>query len=348
MSTRAHVLGPRLRAVESAALSRPPPPPALALGDLARHHAETTRYALDHPAALRRLRAATGALGRVGTVDHLVPALLEQAMALVGADLGDVQVLDPSVDALRLVAHAGFDHTFADVFGLVTDDGTASGRALRRGCQVWLPDVELDEGFAPYRSTAAAYGVRSVQSTPLLDYAGRVVGVVSTHWREPHLPDPVDLHLLEMYADYAGERVATLLRGRAGASDEHWEAWQVATAMLDAVLDAPSDVPLTASPAGPATPGEAGSPAIPRARSGPFVRALRSDGRIGALADLVVREVFATGLELDCTRAMATDPAVRTRLARATDSLDRLLADVRSTVLAIDDDAPVDAAPGTR
>ncbi len=337
VSTRVHVLHARLRAVESAALSRPPPPPALALGDLARHHAETTRYALDHPAALRRLRAATGAISPLGTLDQLLPALLEQAMALIGADLGDVQVLDPAVDGLRLVAHAGFDDTFADVFGLVDDDGTASGRALRRACQVSLPDVERDEGFAPYRTTAARYGIRSVQSTPLLDYAGRVMGVVSTHWREPHQPDPVDLRLLEMYADHAGERITTLLRGRAGASGEHWEAWQVATAMLDAVL-APS-------PDMPSVPSGARPPPVPRARAGPFIRALRSDGRFGGLADLVVREVFATSLELDSARAMATDPAVRERLARATDSLDRLLTDVRSTVLAVDDEGSVDPAP---
>ena len=333
MSARVHVLERRIRDIEAAVRHHrlPSGPDAR---DLAQHHAATIRVALDHPVALRRLQAATRAVADTETLDLLVPAVLEQAMSLLGTDLGDVQVLDPAADGLRLVAHSGFDDRFAEMFALVSDDATAYGRAFRHDCQVFIPDVELDEMFAPHRTVAASYGFRSVQSTPLRDYTGRIVGVVSTYWRAPRRADQVDLELLEVFADYSGQRIAMALPEGApqGLHGEERTAWRITTAMLDTLLGPPS-VPARE---GEEAPGGDTS-RLPPSRPGPFERALAADGRIGSLADLVVRDVFAAGLELDAVRSMSADSSVRARVLRISDMLDELIARVRSAALARDD-----------
>ena len=40
------------------------------------------------------------------------------------------------------------------------------------------------EDLETYRQT----GIRAVQSTPLVSRAGRLLGMISTHWRNPHQP----------------------------------------------------------------------------------------------------------------------------------------------------------------
>jgi hypothetical protein len=40
-----------------------------------------------------------------------------------------------------------------------------------------------------------------VQSTPAFGSSGRLVGVVSTHFRQPHLPSTRGLLLLEWYVE---------------------------------------------------------------------------------------------------------------------------------------------------
>jgi hypothetical protein len=53
---------------------------------------------------------------------------------LVGADMGNVQILDSQRGVLLIAAQCGFGQDFLDFFGEVSaDDDSACGRALRTG-----------------------------------------------------------------------------------------------------------------------------------------------------------------------------------------------------------------------
>jgi GAF domain len=107
-----------------------------------------------------------------------------------------------------LVTQAGFGPEFLEYFAVVDGDSqSVCGRTAKRRAQTVVADVRSDPSFAPHREIAAAAGFRAVQSTPLTDYAGRLIGVVSTHFRRPHRPSDRDLRLMELYADFAGEAV---------------------------------------------------------------------------------------------------------------------------------------------
>ena len=188
---------------------------SLGLEDLARRaeqFAAWTRLDLDEPQTARRLYTATRGLREIPRLGSLFAKILEGAMTLAGADRGNVQLLDPTTRALRIAAQCGFDAEFLEYFKVVDDGGSACGRAARARTQMVIVDVDLDAQFAAHRDIAAASGFRAVQSTPLVDGTGRLLGVVSTHYPRPYSPPERDLEIMKRYAELAGRVMADHLR----------------------------------------------------------------------------------------------------------------------------------------
>ena len=169
------------------------------------------RFDLDEPVVAQELYAAAARLRYVRRVESLADQVLEQVLSLARADRGNVQLADPASGALAIIAQHGFDAEFLDHFTVVDDDRSACGRAARHGAQLVITDVSIDPGFEPHREIAAAAGFRAVQSTPLADNTGRVVGMVSTHYPCPYAPPDRDLRIIERYADLVGQVLAARL-----------------------------------------------------------------------------------------------------------------------------------------
>ena len=166
------------------------------------------RLDLDQPQAARRLYSATRALREVPRPGLLFSKILEGALALAGADRGNVQVLDPATGSLRIAAQCGFGAEFLEYFAVVDDGRSACGRAARERAQTVIVDVDIDARFAPHRDIAAAAAFRAVQSTPLIEPNGRLLGVVSTHYPRPYSPSARDREIMKRYAELAGRVVA--------------------------------------------------------------------------------------------------------------------------------------------
>jgi hypothetical protein len=58
--------------------------------------------------ATRTLQAVSTKLIREGDLGSLLEEILGAALAVAGADFGNIQLLDPSLGALKLAAHRGF------------------------------------------------------------------------------------------------------------------------------------------------------------------------------------------------------------------------------------------------
>jgi PAS domain S-box-containing protein len=74
--------------------------------------------------------------------------------------------------------------------------------------RVIIQDVEIDPSFAPHRKIAAETGFRAVQSTPLFNYVGEPLGIVSTHFKQPHRPSERVLRLTDLYIRQAANVIA--------------------------------------------------------------------------------------------------------------------------------------------
>jgi GAF domain-containing protein len=140
-------------------------------------------------------------------------AVLDAAMALHGAQFGTLRLLDKNERDLIVVAHRGFSADFLWSTGVVSArDDCACGQALRGRESILIPDVTLDDGYAPFRLLAAREGYRSEQATPMIAADGRAFGVLSTFFAEPHLPTQLELSMGRLF----GAVAADLLRQRAG------------------------------------------------------------------------------------------------------------------------------------
>ena len=139
-----------------------------------------------------------------------IRVVLNDAVALHGAEFGNVQLA--ADDYLVIVAQRGFRTPFLDAFRRIrADTGTSCGRALRERRTVVIRDIELDEGYAAYRSVIRAVGCRSVTSTPLLTSNNVVIGVVSTAFVNVHEPTRIEIKTLDSYGEVAADHLHRVL-----------------------------------------------------------------------------------------------------------------------------------------
>lgn len=160
-------------------------------------------------AETKLLQGISAALVQHDRVEDLYGKIMDAAVTLMRSDYASMQMLYPergSRGELHLLAFRGFTPEAAKFWEWVRADSESTcGIALRTGRRVIMPDVEKCD-FMPSSEDRAMYlktGIRAVQSTPLLSRTGRLVGMLSTHWRAPHHPSERDLRLLDILAPQA-------------------------------------------------------------------------------------------------------------------------------------------------
>jgi len=143
--------------------------------------------------------------------------LLDAAIATDKSDKGNVQFLNPTTNALEIIAQRGFDRPFLSQFEVVRlDEPSACARAFRLGRRVMIQDITLDRFYEPYLSLAQASGYRAVQSTPIFGSTGTVIGVLSTHFADNYEWEEAAQYALDQYASQIAA-VVTELIGSAGS-----------------------------------------------------------------------------------------------------------------------------------
>ena len=91
------------------------------------------------------------------------------------------------------MAHRGFQRDFLAYFDTVNcDDDCACGSALSQRSRVVVTDVATDPVFGDgeSRQVILRANVQSLQSTPLVDSDGTLVGMLSTHFSRCVTPSP--------------------------------------------------------------------------------------------------------------------------------------------------------------
>jgi DNA-binding NarL/FixJ family response regulator len=139
--------------------------------------------------------------------------IVDAAAALMRSDYASMQVLYPERGTggeLRLLAFRGFSPDAASSWEWVGADSKCScAIALRKNRRVVAPDVATCDFMADpeVQQIYLQIGVRACQSTPLITRTARVVGMISTLWREPHQPSEDDFRLFDILARETAELV---------------------------------------------------------------------------------------------------------------------------------------------
>jgi PAS domain S-box-containing protein len=153
------------------------------------------------------LREVGGLCAREGkNLDKCLHEILEAAIAITGADKGNIQLLDPEV-GLLIAAHRGFGPAFLKYFECVRDGPSSCSAAMQSGEPTIVQDITTSDIFVgrPSMNALIDEGVRAVISTPLMSTAGTVLGMISTHFGEPHRSSERELGLLDLLARQAAD-----------------------------------------------------------------------------------------------------------------------------------------------
>ncbi len=143
------------------------------------------------------------------TAAALFVRIAETAAALMRADCAAVHILDSERGELNLRAQIGLTAEAEKSLEWVsTEARLPSAAALRDNQRVVVGDVrqsELvgDQALAVFESE----GINAVQSTPLVARNGKLVGMLSTHWRQRHVPTERRLALLDLLARQAADLI---------------------------------------------------------------------------------------------------------------------------------------------
>jgi len=149
---------------------------------------------------MRRLHEMSTRLIVVADLPKMLGEVLDATIALQRADYGNIQLFEPATGVLQIAAQRGFSAAFLEHFARVDmNEPSACGRALRAGERVIIEDVEEDPEYLPHRAIAAHEGYRAVQSTPIRGPEGVTIGMLSTHFRQPHRPSDRELQLTDIY-----------------------------------------------------------------------------------------------------------------------------------------------------
>lgn len=160
-------------------------------------------------AATLRLQELSSGLLNVAELPSLLVQLLDATIEMQRADFGCVQLYNAESRTLDMVAQRGFDSALLDrLEGVGLEQLGASGRSIAKRGRIVVPDVNEDESYAPLRAFAAQAGYRAVHSTPLFDRNDQPLGVLTTHFRQPHQPSQRELRLTDLYAHQFADVIA--------------------------------------------------------------------------------------------------------------------------------------------
>jgi two-component sensor histidine kinase len=138
--------------------------------------------------------------------------IVDAAMAITQSQFGTMQILRKSEDGaehgLQLLTSRGLSPQDRSVWEWVTPTALSScTQALKFGRRAIIEDFESWGEIAGTSDLMAFQraGIRSAQTTPLVSRDGTLLGMISTHWDQPHQPSKRDLRLLDILARQAAD-----------------------------------------------------------------------------------------------------------------------------------------------
>ncbi len=162
------------------------------------------------PDNVLRLQEISTLLIQEDNLEGLYNRILDAAVGLMQTDVGSMQVFRPERGELELLVGRGFHPQSAAHWEWVhRNSATTCGMALSIQRRVVVTDIEACDaitGTADH-SFLRQSGIRASQSTPLISRSGRLLGMISTHWRKPYRPTERELQHLDVLARQAADLI---------------------------------------------------------------------------------------------------------------------------------------------
>ena len=141
----------------------------------------------------------------------LYETLVDVARSIMRSEYATMQTLHPERGAggeLLLIASRGLTEEARQLWNWVrAEQSTTCALALRTTARVVVSDIASCGAMAGTVDQALLLegGIRASQTTPLVSRGGKLLGMITTHWNEPHQPSERDFRLLDILARQAAD-----------------------------------------------------------------------------------------------------------------------------------------------
>lgn len=169
---------------------------------------ESEKLILDDLEAMKRIQAISTSFVQYVDFNLLLREILETVINISGAQKGTLQLVKSGTEDLEIVEQSGFEQDFIELFSSASHDTTdVCAEAFKKKERVIVKDVVKSSLFAgtPALKVQLNAGVRAVQSTPLVNRKGELIGILSTHWVYPFCPDDRVLRYIDLLARQAAD-----------------------------------------------------------------------------------------------------------------------------------------------
>ena len=165
---------------------------------------ESQRNLAARMASMVRLQEVSTRLVGADDSTTLLQEIIDAAIDITAADMGNLQFRDRESGTLRIFASRGFERSVLDFFNALQE---RPDPCLASGARLVIDDVATSAllSDSSLRDVLLAAGVRAMQCTPLVSRTGQLLGLLCTHYRAPQYPADRDLRVLDMLARQASD-----------------------------------------------------------------------------------------------------------------------------------------------
>ncbi|WP_412757750.1 ATP-binding protein [Legionella bozemanae] len=141
-------------------------------------------------------------------IEQFFLGIIDTAIAISEADFGNIQLINLATQKLKIVAQCGFPQYWLDHWENVSKGQSSCGKTLEYRERIIVEDICQSPFFeGKDLEIQLKAGIRAVQSTPLINRAGKIIGVFSTHYKRPFKPDIRILRLLDLLARQVADSI---------------------------------------------------------------------------------------------------------------------------------------------
>jgi chemotaxis methyl-accepting protein methylase/signal transduction histidine kinase len=158
---------------------------------------------------MTRLHDLGERLARVADARAMLAEILRAAIEITDAVMGNIKEFDET-GALLVSAQVGFEQPFLEhIEALEIPSDSASSHVDWSRRRLIAEDIATNPLFAgqPSRDVMLAAGVHAVQSTPLVDRSGQLMGMLSTYYSAPHHFGEIELRWLDLLMRQANDAI---------------------------------------------------------------------------------------------------------------------------------------------
>ena len=144
----------------------------------------------------------------------LYEKIVDVATQIMHSQFASMQMLQYENDCngeLHLLAYRGFTPEAAELWRTVgmNSKGSTCGEALRAVRRIIVSDVEKCDYMQGTASLEMfrKNRIRACQTTPLLSQSGKLIGMISTHWSQPHQTTERELSIFDILARQAADLI---------------------------------------------------------------------------------------------------------------------------------------------